>query len=247
MLALVAAVTVTGCRGTSAEPAPTPTPTTLSSGRFASVEDLGVAVSAAAREAGSARGTIEASSADGSVSGQVAYVFDDGVEVAAEVTVTGPVNADLGVVLSDDVVYLRVPALYRLFVSAPWVRLPSDQDDEVGNEVDGLVESLAAEVPGEWLVELDDPSAELSYLGTADVDGVELERYLVTAVVDGDDVARTYWVGEDDLLRQLDSVAAPNGAADEAVSQHTYSDWGDPITVVVPEPADVADLPAGLL
>jgi len=244
-LVLAVGVTAAGCSGSSPEvaPTPTPSPTPVASGRFASADDLGVAISAAARDAGSARGTIEASSPDGSVSGQVAYAFDDDVEVAAEVRVSGPINADLGVVLSDDVVYLRVPGVYRFFVSAPWVRVPTDQD----GDVESLVESLAAEVPGEWLTELDDPDDELSYLGAEDVDGVELEGYRIATVVDGEDVARTYWIGEDDLLRRLESMASTPGAAGESVSQHTYFDWGEPVVVSVPDPADVADLPAGLL
>ena len=248
VLALLVLLVLSGCSSTPQETTdPTPSPTATGSGRFGDPAELGTALRQAALEAGGARGDLVASSVDGRVDGTVVYEFaDDDVEISAEVAVAGPISADLGVVLADGVVYVRVPALYQLFTSAPWVRLPAAAGSDLSEQVDGLVEALAAEVPGAWLLDVDD-TATMTFRGTDTVDGVEVEVYDVGAAVDATAVVRTYWVDADDLVRRLDSVARDPAQDTPATSRHTYTDWGEAVSVQAPDPAQVADLPEGLL
>jgi hypothetical protein len=237
------------CSGPAVEPPePSPSSSELGAGRFTDPAELGTVLQDAALSAGSAQGDLIASSVDGRVDGTLAYEFAaDDVRIAAEVSVSGPISADLGVVLADGTVYLRVPTLYQFFTSAPWVRVPTGAGSDLSDQVDSLVEALAAEVPGTSLVELDDGSSTVTFLGSDTIDGVEVELYAVSATVDGVDIERTYWVDAENLLRRLDSVAREPGEDTPATSRHTYTDWGEPVSVVVPDPAEVADFPEGLL
>jgi hypothetical protein len=249
VLVLLAVLLLGACSSPAVDSStPSASPTLQGAGRFADPVELGTALQDAALTAGSAQGDLVASSADGRVDGGLAYEFaTDDVAISAEVSVSGPISADLGVVLADGTVYLRVPTLYQLFTSAPWVRAPTGAGSDLSDQVDGLVEALAAEVPGTSLVDLDDPSSTLTFLGSDSIDGVAVELYEARATVDGVEIERTYWVDDDDLLRRLDSIARDPAQSIPATSRHTYTDWGEPVSVEVPDPADVTDFPEGLL
>lgn len=244
-LLIAAAVALAGCSGPVEDTLPTPSPAPSDAGRFATAADLGAALDAAARAAGTARGTVEAATPDAAVSGAVRYEFADQVRLAAEVRLSGPVDANLDVVLDGnqpgDDVYLKVPPLLALLLPAPWVRVPLGADTETSRLADDLVEALAAEVPGQWLLGLDD-TTELTYRGTSTVDAVAVEGYQVVGDLDGQPVTRTYWVDDESLLRRLDT----RGAADSGTSRHTFSDWGVPVVIEVPAESDVADAPRAL-
>lgn len=245
---MLLALLLVGCSGATVyPPTPSPSPTATGLGRFSDPAELGTALRDAALAAGSARGDLVAGSADGRVEGPVSYEFAaDDVRISAEVTVDGPISADLGVVLAERTAYLRVPALYQLFTSAPWVRLPVGAGGELSGQVDRLLEALSAEVPGAWLVELGE-AATLTFRGTDTVGGVAVEVYDVGASVDGQAVVRTYRVDADDLLRRLDSVAGDPAFGVPSTSRLTYTGWGEPVVVAVPDPSEVTDVPEGLL
>ncbi len=184
------------------------------------------------------------------MAGDVAYEFKEaGLRMAAEASVTAAISTQLGLVLADDTVYLQVPPLFRLFAGAEWVRVDLSADSEERTLVDDLLESLAAEVPGQTLLELDGRADDvaLRYLGEGEAQGSSVERYEVRATVDGVDVTRTYWVGDDDLLRRLDSSAKDPAELDPAVSVHTYDQWGEPVSIEPPPPEEVGEFPEGLL
>lgn len=240
---LALAVSVSGC--TAADQAsPTPAPTTVESGRFTQPEHLGSALGAAARAAGTARGTVDAAGEQGSVRGEVAYEFADEVRLSARVTVTGPIATDLAVVMDGtdpgDAVYLEVPALFRLFVAQPWVRVVQGDGSDSAGLADDLADALVAEVPGDWLADLQ-AGTELSYGGTDVLDGVEVEKYEAGGTLNGESVRRTYWVDEDNLVRRLDTATTSSG-----ISTHTYRGWGEPVVISVPDASVVTDLPPGL-
>lgn len=242
--ALVAlALALSGCDA-AADTSPVPSNAPVEAGRFTEPGQLGSALVAAARAAGTARGSVDAVGDQGSVRGEVAYDFSADVRLSAQVSVSGPIDADLAVVMDGtepgDVVYIEVPALFRLFVAQPWVRVVRGDGSDAGGVADDLTDALAAEVPGEWLLGLDD-RAGLTYAGTATVSGTVVEKFEAEGILRGDEVRRTYWVDEDDLLHRLDTVVDGSGT-----STNTYGGWGEPVTVVVPDPSDVADLPAGL-
>lgn len=248
-LALAAVVLAGGCTSDDApEPEGTPAPTEQAGGRFDTPADLGAALRDAALEAGSASGTVAARSPGASLDADVEYDFSDpDVRLAAQASVAGAVSADVAVVLSDGEVYVEVPALYRLFTSASWAVVPRDASSEVGQQVDELVEALAAELPGTSLLDIDDRAddVEMRFLGDDTLDGQPVERYEVTATIDDVEVSRTYWLGADDLLQRLDSTADDPAAAEPSVSVATYDDWGVPVIVQTPDPADVTTLPEG--
>jgi len=224
------------------------TPAQVPAGRFDTPAELGEALTDAALEAGTARGTLAARSADGTVEADLVYEFDvDGVGIAAEASVAGPLSVDLGVVASAGAVYLRVPPIYQLFTSAPWVRVPRETDGDLGRQVDALLEALAAEVPGTSLLDIDRRAsdADLRFLGDATLATIPVERYQVRTSIDGVEVTRTYWVDDEDLLRRLDTTADDPTQPEPALSSGTYREWGTPVVVEAPDPAEVADLPDG--
>lgn len=171
------------------------------------------------------------------------------LRMAAEASVTAAVATDLGLVLADGVVYLRVPPLFQLFTATEWIGVEQGADSEESRLVDDLLEAFAAEVPGQSLLELDGRADDvaLRYLGESELDGADVERYEVSATDDGVAVTRTYWLGEDDLLRRLDSTAKDPAELDPAVSVHTYDRWGEPVAIEPPEPDQVGDFPEGFL
>lgn len=246
-MALSAALALSGCSDSPGpeadEPAPQPPETT----RFADPTDLGEALYEAALEAGTASGTVDATSDQADVSAEVQYRFDDDVSLAGVASVSSSLDLDSNVVLADGVIYLSVPLLYRLFVPADWVRVPVEGNDELGQQAREIVQSLSVQVPGEWLLGLDETDAALVPLGADTVAGTQVQRYQVTADQGAGEITRTYWVDGNDLLRRLDSTMGVPGAGSQVTSTHTFDDWGLPVTINVPDPDQVTDLPEGLL
>lgn len=275
VVALLAAVGAPGCTG-AADPDPvsssTPTATEQAVlGRFADADDLAEAMLAAARDAGTARSEIDARSADGSVRGALLYQYGDDLRVAGALDVSGPVSLEVALVLADSTLYLEVPPIYRLFSGAAWVRVPAGDDtpadldgaiaddpaasDDAGaaDQIDSLLETLVAGVPGQALLELvdaglsDGSDVELVALGTRTVEGRALEGYSARAEVDGSTVTLVHWIDEDDLLYRLDQSVDNPLALEPSTSAATFDDWGTPVVIQPPDPSDVTDLPDDLL
>jgi hypothetical protein len=274
-VALAAVAVAAGCSG-AADPAPGPssTPTATEQaavGRFADAEELAVAMQDAAREAGTARSQIDARGADGSVRGALEYQYGADLRVRGALDVSGSVSLEAALVLADSTLYLEVPPIYRLFSGAAWVRVPTDgdasadlgggtggesassSDEGAAGQLDALLETLAAGVPGQALLDLADASAvergqvDLVALGARTVDGRELEGYSAQAEVDGSVVTLVHWIDEDDLLYRLDQNVDDPLTLEPATSVATFDDWGTPVVIEPPDPSDVTDLPDGLL
>jgi hypothetical protein len=199
----------------------------------------------AALDAGSARGVVEARSAEGLLSGVLVYEFAaDDVLLAGDVSVSEPVSAELGVVRSADATYLRLPPVAQVFTGSEWVRVGAEDESELGAQAAALSDALGAGVPGASLLLDDRRDATVSYLGGQRLDGADVERYLL----EWDDGTATtteeYWIDSDDLLLRLDSVQqGPAGVVAE--SRRTYSEWGEPVVVQEPPAEDVGELPDG--
>ena len=215
--ATAAALTLLACSADVEEPQATPTPAGLSA------SDLGERVAAASLAAGSATAEVSSDGPDGSVRADVAYLFAaDQVDLAASAEFTGGISGQAGVVLVDDELYVEVPAAFRLFVSAPWLRLPTD--GEFAAQSASLLDSLAARVPGSELVGW---TATVVAGEPERVDGDWCDRY----EVEGSDATTTYWIGDDDLPCRM---ATRDGDAEQVV---TYHDWGEDVAIA-PPPAD---------
>ena len=249
-MVLLAGLTGAGCSaGTSpADSAPTesaqPAPPESVAGRFSSAQELGEAVRDAALDAGSARGTVDARSADGLVSGALVYQFGADVKLAGEVSVSEPVSADLGVVWTADVTYLRLPALAQVFVGSEWVRVSADDTSDIAVQIADLADVLGADVPGTSLLMDDRRDATVTYVGEQRLDGAAVEQYLIEWDDGTVTTTEQYWIDSGDLLLRLDS-AQRGPAGDVAESQRTYTDWGEPVVVQEPPAEDVGDLPEG--
>jgi hypothetical protein len=208
------------------------------------VQELGEAVRDAVLDAGSARGTVEARSADGLVSGVVVYRFGTDVLLAGEVSVSEPVSAELGVVRTADATYVRLPALAQVFVGSEWVRVSADDTSDLALQTAALTDVLGADVPGTPLLRDDRRDATVVYAGDELLDGAEVERYLVEWDDGTVTTTEEYWIDSDDLPLRLDSAQqGPAGAVAE--SRRTYTDWGEPVVVAEPPAEDVGDLPDG--
>ena len=213
-------------------------------GRFSTAQELGEAVRDAALDAGSARGTVEARSADGLVSGAVVYQFGDDVLLAGEVSVSEPVSAELGVVKTADATYLRLPSLAQVFVGSEWVRVRADDTSDLAVQTAALADALGADVPGTSLLADDRRDATVVYLGDQRLDGAQVEQYLVEWDDGTVTTTEEYLIDSDDLLLRLDSAQqGPAGAVAE--SRRTYSDWGQPVVVQEPPAEAVGELPDG--
>ena len=249
-MVLLAGLTGAGCSaGTSpADSAPTesaqPAPPESVAGRFSSAQELGEAVRDAALDAGSARGTVDARSADGLASGALVYQFGADVKLAGEVSVSEPVSADLGVVWTADVTYLRLPSLAQVFVGSEWVRVSADDTSDIAVQIADLADVLGADVPGTSLLMDDRRDATVTYVGEQRLDGAAVEQYLIEWDDGTVTTTEQYWIDSDDLLLRLDS-AQRGPAGDVAESQRTYTDWGESVVVQEPPAEDVGDLPEG--
>lgn len=225
MLALAAAG-LTGCATPDEGPVPSASP--AATGRFTDAGALGEAIQTAALAAGTATGEVDVQGPDGTVRGTAAYRFgSDGTDLSAQAVLAGPVDAEVALVLLDEVLYLQVPPAYRWLVPTPWVRAPADGPGA------GLAGTLALQgaLPGSDLAADD---AELRYLGLRQTAAGAVEVYQV----EQPDGSRTYWVGEGDLVSQVETTTA-----DGTTSTATYGAWGAPVTITPPPADEVSDLP----
>lgn len=91
---------------------------------------------------------------------------------------------------------------------------------------------------------------EVEYLGAEDVDGEEMDHYVLTvdgkaaAAVQGmpagsgpDEISYDLWLDEDDLMRRMQYSIAGGGIT------MSMSDWGEPVTVKAPAKADIVQMP----
>jgi hypothetical protein len=227
LAAVPLAVGLTACAGTD-QPASTPAPTVQ--GRFAAAPDLGAALQEAALAAGTATGRIDVRGPDGTARGTADYRFGpQGTDLSAQAAVTGRFDAEVAVVLLDDMLYVEVPRAFRFLVATPWVRLPAGT---AGDDALGPLAAQAA-VPGAELVQAGS-DAQLTYLGERETAAGPAEVYRVEQVRE----VGTYWVGEDDLLARVERLGA-----DGSTSTATYRDWGSAVSIQAPPPEEVGDLP----
>jgi hypothetical protein len=96
----------------------------------------------------------------------------------------------------------------------------------------------------------DEGLRDVEYLGSEDVDGEEMDHYVLT--VDGkaaaeaqgspagsvpDEITYDLWLDGDDLMRRIQYTAADGGVT------ISMSDWGEPVTVTAPAKADIMQMP----
>jgi len=154
----------------------------------------------------------------------------------------------------DGVIYLAMPPLTP---EGKFFKLDTnDRNSPFGNLGGGVTQ-------GDPLATFDAFDAglqDVKYLGEEDVDGEQLDHYVLT--VDAEKAAEaqheqvkpgmpdtiTYdmWIDDDNLMRriQFDLGDGPTGGGAMVM---TMSDWGKPVTVEAPPARDIAQLPGGAL
>jgi hypothetical protein len=194
-----------------------------------------------------ARIAIETSAAAGGVAGEGDIDLGTTPPSLALTLQVGQLGqGDIETRLVDGTAYVAVPQLGGKFVSFDL----SDPNNPLG---DAFVDQLDIGSQFESFAEF---IQDVTYLGTEDVDGEELERYTLT--VDGEAVEDlageaagagapvevpeeiTYDVFFDDegLFRRL-SFDLPDGIS----STITYSDWGKDVSITAPRPNQVTSMP----
>ena len=96
----------------------------------------------------------------------------------------------------------------------------------------------------------DEGLRDVKYLGSEDVDGEEMDHYVLT--VDGkaaakaqgspagsvpDEITYDLWLDDDDLMRRIQYTMTGGGVT------ISMSDWGEPVTVKAPAKADIMEMP----
>ena len=174
--------------------------------------------------------------------GDVSYVGDT---TSMQLTMQSP-EMGQGVIevrMVDNVMYMSMPPM-----TPEGEFLKFDLDDP--NSPLGSLGGVTQGDPLETFKAFDEGLRDVKYLGSEDVDGEEMDHYVLT--VDGKAAAKaqgapagsvpeeiTYdlWLDDDDLMRRIQYTMAGGGVT------ISMSDWGEPVTVKAPPKADIMEMP----
>jgi hypothetical protein len=174
--------------------------------------------------------------------GDVSY---EGDTTSMQLTMQAP-QLGAGVIemrLVDDVMYMSMPPMTQ-----PGKFLKFDIDDP--SSPMGSLGGITQGDPMATFEAFDEGLEKVEYLGSEDLDGEELDHYVLT--VDGAAAAKvqgapagsvpktlTYdlWLDDDDLMRRVQYTMQGGGVT------ITMSDWGEPVTVKAPAPGAIMQMP----
>ena len=186
--------------------------------------------------------------------GDVSYA---GNQTAMQMTLQIPQmgSSEVEMRMVDGVVYMAIPPLTP---EGKFVRIDTNDPGSPFGDLGGVTQ-------GDPLATFDAFDAgleDVSYLGTEDVDGEQLDHYVLT--VDARKAAKaqgeriqpgmpetiTYdmWIDDEDLMRRIQfDLRQVEGAGVTGGMVMTMSDWGEPVSVEAPPARDLVELPgAGL-
>lgn len=227
----------------SEEPAAEPAEEPEASGGY-DAKELLAAMKAAVEENETAHLVMEMGGNGQSMSaeGDVSYVGDTtSMQLAMESPEMGPGVIEVRMV--DNVMYLSMPPMTP---EGKFLRLDLDDPNSPMGRLGGVTQGD----PLETFKAFDEGLRDVEYLGSEDVDGEEMDHYVLT--VDGKAAAKaqgtpagslpeelTYdlWLDEDDLMRRVQYTMAGGGVT------ISMSDWGEPVTVKAPPKADIMEMP----
>ena len=177
-----------------------------------------------------------------SAEGDVSYAGDT---TSMQLTMQSP-EMGQGVIevrMVDNVMYMSMPPMTP---EGKFLRLDLNDPNSPLGSLGGVTQGD----PLETFKAFDEGLRDVKYLGSEDVDGEEMDHYVLT--VDGKAAAKaqgapagsvpkelTYdlWLDENDLMRRVQYTMAGGGVT------ISMSDWGEPVTVKAPAKADIMEMP----
>jgi hypothetical protein len=168
------------------------------------------------------------------------------------------------VVLLDDTIYMKSPALAQLAHGKPWIKISlTELGSKSGLNLDSLVKQAQQNNPADQ-TRLLTASKDVSKVGTETIDGVQTTHYAGTVNVrDGltkfdaktreqfqqlyqklgtDKVGFDVWVDGDSLARKMiNKITTSQGQVNTTI---LFRDYGKPVTITAPPASEVGVLPA---
>lgn len=177
-----------------------------------------------------------------SAEGDVSYVGDTtSMQLTMQSPEMGPGVIEVRMV--DNVMYMSMPPMTP---EGKFLRLDLNDPNSPMGRLGGVTQGD----PLETFKAFDEGLRDVKYLGPEDVDGEEMDHYVLT--VDGkaaakaqgapagsvpDELTYDLWLDENDLMRRVQYTMAGGGVT------ISMSDWGEPVTVKAPGKADIMEMP----
>lgn len=174
--------------------------------------------------------------------GDVSYAGDTtSMQLTMQSPEMGPGVIEMRMV--DGVMYMSMPPM-----TPEGKFLEFDLNDP--NSPMGSLGGVTQGDPLETFKAFDEGLREVKYLGPEEVDGEEMDHYVLT--VDGkaaakaqgapagsvpDEITYDLWLDDDDLMRRIQYTMAGGGVT------ISMSDWGKPVTVKAPAKSDIMQMP----
>lgn len=177
-----------------------------------------------------------------SAEGDVSYVGDS---TSMQLTMQSPEMGQgaIEVRMLDGVMYMSMPPMTP---EGKFLELDlNDPNSPLGN-LGGVTQGD----PLETFKAFDEGLRDVKYLGSEEVDGEEMDHYVLT--VDGkaaaeaqgapagsvpDELTYDLWLDDQDLMRRVQYTMAGGGVT------ISMSDWGEPVTVKAPAPGAIMQMP----
>lgn len=227
----------------SEEPAEEPEEPEEQSGGYDAEELLG-AMKAAVQENETAHLVMEMGGGGQSMNaeGDVSYVGDS---TSMQLTMQSPEMGQgaIEVRMVDGMLYMSMPPM------TPEGKFLALDVDDPNSPFGGLGGVTQGDPMGTFKA-FDEGLRDVKYLGSEDVDGEEMDHYVLT--VDGkaaakaqgapagsvpDEITYDLWLDDDDLMRRIQYTMAGGGVT------ISMSDWGKPVTVKAPAKSDIMQMP----
>ena len=207
-------------------------------------EELLAAMKAAVQENESAHLVMEMSGGGQTMNaeGDVSYVGDS---TSMQLTMQSPKMGQgaIEVRMVDGVMYMSMPPMTQ---EGKFIAIDLDDPNSPMGDLGGVAQGD----PLATFKAFDEGLRDVKYLGAEDVDGEELDHYVLT--VDGkaaakaqgapagsvpDELTYDLWLDDDDNMRRVQYTMAGGGVT------ITTSDWGKPVSVKAPAKADIMQMP----
>lgn len=208
-------------------------------------QELLAAMKAAVTENESAHITLEISQSGQAMTGEgdVSYTGDStSMQIALKAPGMGAGTIEMRLV--EEVVYMAAPPM-----TPPGKFLKMDTNDP--NSPFGDLGNVTGGDPLATFEAFDAGLQKAEYIGAEEVDGESMDHYVLTvdakkaAMAQGSEVPPgtpktviyDLWIDGEDLMRRIEFTQAATGLA------VTMDDWGKPVSVQVPPPADIVKMP----
>ncbi len=233
----------------------------------ASLAELAKSIGEQTSETDTAHMKITADAAGQELSGEGDMKMGAG-EAAMSMEMTTP-EGTISMVLLDNIFYIKMPQGQELEPGKPWLKIDPNDDNPMAKALGGMTEQMSKNADPRATLEQFEKSGEITDTKTEELNGEQTTHYTVTVDVEKlaqnqedptmksamdqaikaglKDFPMDLWVNEDDLpVRVTLDMPTPNPATGKTESvkmQIDYTDWGKPVDIAAPSPAEVAEFP----